>query len=75
MSHEIETINKETEIISISNRNSEVENYNNENGGKKKISKGLPQRPEQAEERILELEDRSIEIGQSKEQKKRMKKK
>lgn len=74
MSHEIETINKETEIISISNRNSEVENYNNENGGKK-ISKGLPQRPEQAEERILELEDRLIEIGQSKEQKKRMKKK
>lgn len=74
MSHEIETINKETEIISISNRNSEVENYNNENGGAG-ISKGLPQRPEQAEERILELEDRSIEIGQSKEQKKRMKKK
>lgn len=41
MSHEIENINKEIEIISISNRNSEVENYNNENGGKK-ISKGLP---------------------------------
>lgn len=41
MSHEIETINKETEIISISNRNSEVENYNNENGGKKKSLKGF----------------------------------
>lgn len=37
MSHEIETINKETEIISISNRNSEVENYNNENGKKKSL--------------------------------------
>lgn len=69
MSHEIETINKETEIISISNRNSEVENYNNENGGAG-ISKGLPQRPEQAEERILELEIGQLRLASLRNRKK-----
>lgn len=61
MSHQIKNISNEIETIKI-DRNLGAEKYNSWNNS----TEGLDRRFEQAEERLGEPKDRSIEIIQSK---------